>query len=672
MPELIKERLPTIRKAFESVERTDLLDAYLSTSKAGLGYPAMLHRLNDWLAARGEPLVEDESTDEAASRSASKRDNGNTTVIAAEKPSADDYLDRKPFVLMLARMFAGEKFPAHTTLGLLGDWGTGKSSVMLQLRDRLTKTHGKRFCFAEFNAWRYEKTDNLAAGLAQEVVQGLVAPLGFFAKLRLRWTFAWHAHPVPFLLRLGWVALLVVLILTAFGMVAVFGDDVIATIPNLSMLTGLPLTIAVLGLLAAAVKGLKEFAQLTSLAKHPLSPDLHRYMQLPDYADHLGELPAIRRNLEVMAKLRLLPGEQSGENTDKRGRFRRWLDTITARDVVDPSLNAKRQLVLFVDDVDRCNAESVVETLDAVRLVAEVPGVTVVVLVDSDIALQAVMHHYRDTVAAEDRPRVARDYLAKVLHTVVQLPPPEPAVVRNYVETHLFKDAIEREKQEAEDEESVVGAVEALTDRPSPPVPSTDINGGKVATSIDNDDTPSAPAPELRPPPVTDEDIDQAMQFTADERRAFRQCVEQFAFTNPRQIKRLQNGFGMLKGLEEAMDGLPRMVEGIDESSERMLATMFVAEFLAGLDVDVRKTCWKLLSGASVVWPGGPTPEQQAAIRIRDWLDENEAFGPRPPIDSEPPYDPYADNPDEVEAFIARWHAAKIVTMPPVPLGRGD
>src|SRR5690606_10825630 len=98
-------------------------------------------------------------------------------------------------------------------IGLFGDWGAGKSSLVNHLKQDVldlrraepVKDRGRTY-IAEFNAWRYEHTDNITAGLAQEVVAGLMAgdvTAGTEAKScwcrtvhreTLRWRFAWREH----------------------------------------------------------------------------------------------------------------------------------------------------------------------------------------------------------------------------------------------------------------------------------------------------------------------------------------------------------------------------------------------------------------------------------------------------------------------------------------------
>lgn len=102
----------------------------------------------------------------------------------ADEPSAKDRLGRTTLVEALADLFWHLGDSKGHTIALFGDWGSGKSSVFVQLRKTLRAWHTNavkngspgppRFHFAEFNAWRYENTKSIPAGIAQEVVRTLV------------------------------------------------------------------------------------------------------------------------------------------------------------------------------------------------------------------------------------------------------------------------------------------------------------------------------------------------------------------------------------------------------------------------------------------------------------------------------------------------------------------
>ena len=96
---------------------------------------------------------------------------GTIATMASDKPGVEDLLGRTLLAQSLAKMFVHTKDIEGLTVALLGEWGEGKSTVMNLVENELEK---ESFEFAKFNAWEYEHTDNIAAGLAQEVLRGLL------------------------------------------------------------------------------------------------------------------------------------------------------------------------------------------------------------------------------------------------------------------------------------------------------------------------------------------------------------------------------------------------------------------------------------------------------------------------------------------------------------------
>lgn len=124
-------------------------------------------------------------------------------TLHSELPSDTDYLDQEPLAEALSRWL--NKNHSHTAIGLFGDWGVGKSTFVNLLRNHLnipldteavdgekgSSDHYKTedYIGGEFNAWQYEHTDNIQAGLAQELIAALRANLNWWEKKRLIWRY---------------------------------------------------------------------------------------------------------------------------------------------------------------------------------------------------------------------------------------------------------------------------------------------------------------------------------------------------------------------------------------------------------------------------------------------------------------------------------------------------
>ncbi|MCL2489468.1 MAG: KAP family NTPase [Propionibacteriaceae bacterium] len=97
--------------------------------------------------------------------------------------------------------------------------------------------------------------------------------------------------------------------------------------------------------------------------------------------------------------------------------FRAEFEELLASD----ALNDVARVVVLVDDLDRCLPDTVVESLETIRLFLAVPGMSFVIAADEDRVADAISQKLgMPNPAAEEGP--ARLYLHKIVHTTIPLP----------------------------------------------------------------------------------------------------------------------------------------------------------------------------------------------------------------------------------------------------------
>jgi hypothetical protein len=106
-------------------------------------------------------------------------------AVVGDAASRIDALGFEPYVKALAAFLTSSKTKPPLTVSIEGEWGSGKSSFMLQLRERIrNETDAPRSYFVEFNAWQYEKEEALWAAFALNFVRAMRRQVSPFAAIR--------------------------------------------------------------------------------------------------------------------------------------------------------------------------------------------------------------------------------------------------------------------------------------------------------------------------------------------------------------------------------------------------------------------------------------------------------------------------------------------------------
>ncbi|HEU4768325.1 MAG TPA: P-loop NTPase fold protein [Pyrinomonadaceae bacterium] len=247
-----------------------------------------------------------------------------------------------------------------------------------------------------------------------------------------------------------------------------------------------------------------------------------------DYRRHLGLVSLVRRDFEQLSKLLMQTGE--------------------AKDAELPKID---RIVLYIDDLDRCRAERVVEVLEAVHLLLAFPLFAVVVAVDPRWLRQSLLDHYPRLLGGADSastqperklglPATPQDYLEKIFQVPFQLDAMEKSGFEAMVKD-LFPVRTTFEIASSDRIETISGDNLAL-------LPAT--------TELNTDD--EAPLSHSAPPEVVPEPrtvpAEEATRAAPDPQRLTLtkkevEDVERFQlfFTTPRALKRFANTYSLIR-----------------------------------------------------------------------------------------------------------------------------
>ncbi len=271
--------------------------------------------------------------------------------------------------------------PEHpVTVGVHGDWGAGKSSVLEMIEASLNAQEGV-LCL-KFNGWRFQGFEDAKIALIEGIVTGLIEKRPLLTKATEAVRNILHRIDLlKVAKKTGGLAL------TAYAGLHGLGANAFAIPVLLNSLEGW---------VTDPTKLTKENVESAlSGAKDILKPD---------------------------AEAKNVPEEIAG--------FRKAFDELLEKAGIN-------QLVVLIDDLDRCLPDTAIETLEAVRLFLFTSRTAFVVAADEAMIEYAVRKHFPDLPDTTGPQTYARNYLEKLIQVPFRIPALGETETRIYV-TLLF------------------------------------------------------------------------------------------------------------------------------------------------------------------------------------------------------------------------------------------
>jgi len=315
-----------------------------------------------------------------------------TDALAPDRPLQPDQPDPLDFGLIsrgLSRFMRNPSTEPPLTVAVTGQWGTGKSSMMNLLYHDL-KQYG--FTPVWFNAWHHQKGEQLLASLYANIRAQAIPRLFYFS----------GGVPIGIIFRLN--LLLNRMRKNRFTSLVLF---LVFLIPFFYFAYGIQTNME--GVWAALQSGQAWDAVLVAiLGSTPLAAVL-RTMQ------GFGLNPMRLVSLGAAAS-------SSGAKIDPSAR-QKFADEFRE---VTQSLDLGR-MVIFIDDLDRCSKENVVDILEAINFLSVSGDCYIVLGMDEKWVKLCVRDHFEKI--AKDDPSFADHYLEKMVNIRVPVPSIENAGV---------------------------------------------------------------------------------------------------------------------------------------------------------------------------------------------------------------------------------------------------
>lgn len=258
------------------------------------------------------------------------------------------------------------------TIGIHGDWGAGKSSVLKMVETGLS--NDKSVAVLWFNGWTFEGFDDAKTILIESTITELC---------RQR---------------------------TAIGKVKELGKKLLKRVDYLKLAkrgSGVAFNIAT-GLpspdqIEMAISSLKRMAQGIANIKSD---------EIPNRLEEIGGF--------------LKPVEEGDNLPENIHSFRKEFQELLDEAKIE-------QLVVLIDDLDRCLPETAIQTLEAIRLFLFVPKTAFIIGSDEAMIEYAVRQHFPDLPASSGPLPYARNYLEKLIQVPFRIPSLGAQETRAYV-----------------------------------------------------------------------------------------------------------------------------------------------------------------------------------------------------------------------------------------------
>ncbi|MCU8094326.1 KAP family NTPase [Shewanella sp. SM20] len=165
----------------------------------------------------------------------------------------------------------------------------------------------------------------------------------------------------------------------------------------------------------------------------PFLKKINSISNSPDYSKHLGVAQYLKDDIRALIDSYCFSAQRYFETKFNS------LFASKKNETPDNTKNIGRKIILVIEDLDRCSPERIVNTLEAIRLLANLDNVIVVFAVDGEQLLNAVaLKSLNSFVDQKQSQQIARDFLGKLFQLVIELDEPTPSKLSQFIQKRLY------------------------------------------------------------------------------------------------------------------------------------------------------------------------------------------------------------------------------------------
>lgn len=282
-----------------------------------------------------------------------------------------DILFYGPYAKLIADI-AEDETNNPLTIGVFGLWGAGKSTL-LNLIEHQLKEDNANVVYIKINAWMFEGYEDAKTALMETLLKELYHESKFDAvKTEIKKLFS----------RVNWFKLATTAVSLSASVVA-----------SVAMGNPLPIALSVPRTVEGAANAIKEVADNAEEIKKT-------------YFDEETDTTPKESIVDNIRKFRI--------------EFEKMIESVNVNNVV-----------VVVDDLDRCNPERIIETLEAIKLFLSVRHTTFVIAADENVIQYAIKKKYPSIEGMNVE--LSTEYIEKIIQLPIYIPELSSKDIENYL-----------------------------------------------------------------------------------------------------------------------------------------------------------------------------------------------------------------------------------------------